>query len=72
MVQGKGIAGSALYRPIVSIPATIELLLVPLPSARLAPPVSLPSCQTLLKRGCTSTRRVDVTVSRCLSAARCL
>ena len=31
VVQGKGIAGGALYKPIVSIPATIELLLVRLP-----------------------------------------
>ena len=33
VVQGKGIAGGALYKPIVSIPATIELLLVRPPSA---------------------------------------
>lgn len=33
VVQGKGIAGGALYKPIVSIPATIELLLVRLPCA---------------------------------------
>ena len=34
VVQGKGIAGGGLYKPIVSIPATIELLLVRPPSAR--------------------------------------